>query len=450
VRRAFSAFATYAAFAALAACDANTPVAILPLTQMDAGVPGFCDGTQPLVIVGDGITVGEDNTGSDDVCVGNIASRTFRFALCTCGTYRNSNPLLTDSFSSGAGPYSAATAGTSGSFGANGDVQIGGNVNVRGSVWAGDAASTINKPFVVSGDFMETGDISGVGSLDVGSDATILGNLQLGGGVRVAGDLVMPPGSTVTVPDPQPAPMSGTPEVKDPCACGGNDLVDIAEFIDRNRNLGSPALAKNALAGFPSTTLHLPCGVYYVDTIDGQPGASLDIVADGRVVLFVGGAINMKQGKLNITLGDDKLASIDLFVGGLLESDSDITFGDQKRPSKSRLYIGSSGQITLSGNINIAGNVYAPLASLVVSADVTVFGSLFVSDVTQSGTFRLHYDTDVLAVENGCSTANGACRTCADCNGQACQNNMCGECQVDADCCAPKTCDTATHVCVDP
>jgi len=420
----------------------------LPLVQ-DGG-PGFCDGTQPLVIVGDGITVGESNTGSDDVCVGQIANRTFRFALCACDYYRNSNPLITDSFSSSAGPYSAATAGTLGSFGVNNDIQIGGNANVRGSVWAGAANSTINSPFVVSGDFMETGNITGIGSLDVGSDATIQGNLQLAGGLRVGGDLIMPPGATVTVPDPQPTPMTGTPEVKDPCACDANDLVDIAELINKNKDLGSPLLARDALAGFSTQTLHLPCGVYYVDTIDGLNGAGLTLVADGRVVLFVGGAINMKQGPLRIELGPDPLASIDLFVGGLLQSDDAIDIGDPNRPSKSRIYIGSSGQITLSGNLNLAGNVYAPRASLVVSADVTVFGSLFVADVTQSGTFRLHYDTDVLDVESGCTADGTTCRNCNDCNGQACQNNMCGQCLVDADCCAPKTCDMASGVCVDP
>jgi hypothetical protein len=417
------------------------------------GGPGFCDGTEPLVIVGDGITVGESNTGSDDVCVGSIANRTFRFALCVCDTYRNSNPLFTDSFSSSVGPYSATTAGTSGSFGANGDIQIGGDVAVRGSVWAGDAESIINHPFTVTGSYMESGNLSGTGSLTVDHDATILGNVQLSGGLSVGGDLIVPPGATITVPDPQPAPMSGTPEVKDPCACGGGDLVDIAEFINKNRDLTDNAavnLPKDALAGFATTELHLPCGKYFLDTIDGQVGAGLTLVAEGRVVLFVGGAIDMKQGPLKIELGPDPNASIDLFVGGLLQSDSSIDFGDETRPSKSRLYIGSSGTVNLSGNIKLAGNVYAPQVRLVVSADVDVFGSLFVADVVQSGTFRLHYDTDVLNVDNGC-TANGTtCRTCNDCNGQACVNNTCGECTMDAECCAPKTCDGATHVCVDP
>jgi hypothetical protein len=443
--------AALAALSVFSACDATTPVAILPL-RGDGG-PGFCDGTQPALIVGDGITVGENNTGSDDVCLGQIASRTFRFALCACNTYQNSNPLSTDSFSSSAGPYDPATAGTLGSFGVNNDVMLGGNVSVRGSAWAGATESIINAAFHVTGDYMHAGNLRGTGSLEVGSDATILGNLQLSGGARVAGKLTMPPGSTVTVPDPQPTPVFATPEVKDPCACGGNDLVDIAEFISRNRDVtdnASIGLPANALAGFATRELRLPCGRYYLDTIDGQVGAGLTLVAEGRVVLFVGGAIDMKGAPLKIELGPDPLAQIDLFVGGLLQSDNEIDFGDPARPSKSRLYIGSSGTINLSGNTRFAGNVYAPLARLVVSSDVDVFGSLFVSDIVQSGTFRLHYDTDVLKVDNACLNNGSDCRGCYDCDGQACINQMCGKCAQDSDCCAPKTCDVASGVCLDP
>jgi len=429
----------------VAACDASTPVAILPTSQ----VSGFCAGGGPAIIVGDGITVGEGDGTDDDVCSGAIARRTFRFALCLCEDYQTSTPLTTDSFSSSAGPYNPAAPGKLGSVGVNSDVVSNADIDVHGSLWAGRVGAQVGKRLAVSGDMMYAGGISGGGSVVVGNDATVLGSIALGGELTVGGQLVMPAGTTVSA-NPQNATVTtGNPPVNQPCACGSDDLVDIKGFIEPHRDVNDNAainLSRSALAGFTGKVeLALPCGTYYLDTVDGNTDAELTLRAKGRVVLFVNGDMNLK-GPLHVVLDPD--AELDLFVGGLLQSIGPIDFGDPTRPSKARLYIGGSGTINLSGNSVLAGNLYAPLARLALSGGVELFGSLFLNTLTQAAPVTVHYDTDVLTADQGCPASTGACRTCLDCGGQACNTGTCGMCASSADCCAPLVCDTAVGACV--
>jgi hypothetical protein len=441
IRRALAA-----AVVALCGCDANTPVAILPTPGQASG---FCAGTGPAIIVGDGITIGEGDGSTDDVCSGAIARRTFRFALCLCEGYQSSTALKTDSFASSAGPYDPLNPGGKGSVGINRDLNVNADIDVLGSVWAGETGGTIGRRFSVSGDLMHAGGLMGAGALVVGNDATVLGSIALGGELTVGGQLIMPEGTTVSANPVNATVTPGSPPVQEPCACGNDDLVDIKGFIEPHVDLNDNAaigLSKSALAGFANgTVLELPCGQYYLDTIDGQVGAELTLRIKDRVVLFVNGNMDLK-GPVHIVLEED--GELDLFVGGLLSSMGDIEFGDPARPSKARLYIGGSGTINLSGSSVLAGNVYAPLAGLAVSADAELFGSLFIKQLQQSAPLTLHYDTDVLTADQGCPQSSGTCRTCLDCGGQACNAGTCGTCASNDDCCAPLVCDLATGSCV--
>ncbi len=424
-------------------CDANQPVAILP-----GPTSGFCQGVGPAIIVGDGITRGEADGTTDDVCSGAIARRTFRFALCLCEGYATSTALVTDSFASGDGPYQAATAGAAGSVGVNGELRANANLDVSGSLWAGDQAGEVGALLDIAGDLQHQGGLSGGGTVIVGHDATVQGPVSLTS-LQVAGRLVVPALADVSTSGPLTygALTEAVVTVPDPCACASDELVDVTRFInlhvDDNDNLAS-GLSKSALAGFTGdATLDLPCGRYYLDSIDGSPGAELTIRARGRVVLFVGGNVNLR-GPMRMTLDPD--AEFDLFVGGLLMSDDAIEFGDVARPSKARLYVGGSGQMNLSGNSVFAGNLYAPQASLALSAQVELFGSLFLRSLTQAAPVTIHYDTDVLAADEGCPATSGLCESCLDCPAQACNAGTCGPCATSADCCAPLVCSSGACV----
>ena len=440
--------------AAATACDASTPVALLP-----GPVSGFCQGNGPAIIVGDGFTVGEADGSNDDVCSGALARRTFRFALCMCQNYATSVGLETDSFASSEGPYEQASAGASGSVGINEDINTNADLIVRGSLWAGKLGATIGKVLTVSGDLVHGGGIMGSGQVAVGHDATIQGPVALAGSLTVGGKLIVP---SIAQVSSNPAPVYGsfqeaTVPVPDPCSCASGDLIDVTRFVNKNsvdndnQTLFPEPLLPSRLAGFTGEqTLELPCGRYYLDTIDGTPGAHLTLRIRGRVVLFVGGSVVMR-GPLDVVVDPD--AELDLFVGGgfkIIGSAGPVHFGDPARPSKSRLYVGGSDTIEVSSDSVFAANLYAPLAALAVSAEVEMFGSIFVQQLMQSGAITLHYDTDVLNADQGCPVAStDACRTCLDCPAQACIGGQCGACTTSADCCPPLVCDGA-GACVPP
>ena len=70
--------------------------------------------------------------------------------------------------------------------------------------------------------------------------------------------------------------------------------------------------------------------------------------------------------------------------------------------SRPRLSLGGSGTIPLSGDAEIAANIYAPRAAFALSAPATIFGSLFVRRLDQAAAVTIHYDEDVLRADVGC------------------------------------------------
>src|SRR5262249_30718440 len=130
-----------------------------------------------------------------------------------------------------------------------------------------------------------------------------------------------------------------------------------------------------------------------------------------------------------------------LFVRDGISVGGNVKVGSQAHPSRARVYVGGAGTVQLGASGTFGGNFYAPRAILQASADVEVFGSLFVQSVSASGRFFVHYDTDVLGAGDDCPPGNPtSCRTCLDCGNQACIGGTCGQCRSSADCCPPLLC----------
>jgi hypothetical protein len=364
--------------------------------------PTYCTGTGPPILVGDGITVGDGDGNPDDVCSGTVAVRTFKRALCTCEDYATSTPLVTDSFDGRIAPYSPGTAGTAGGVGVDGSVSAAAMVSIGGALAvAGTGGASFQVNTTIASDLDVNGPLGTNVAITAGGDAHVAGNITLAS-LAVTGTLTVPTtatlSGTITAGATVRAPVTVTP----PCACGASDLVDIAAFVANHRddnNDASIGLSPARLTDYVGdVTLDLPCGVYYVGPVRGDGALVLRIT--GRVALLVDGDLALGA-PLSILL-ETQDAELDLMIGGLVSSNARITVGDVDHPSRTRIYVGGSGTIPLSGDSLIAANVYAPRSAIALSAPSTIFGSLFVRRIDQAGPLTIHYDEDVLRADVGC------------------------------------------------
>lgn len=387
-----------ALLALVAGCAAQDVVAASGAGSSSA----YCSGTGPPVLVGDGITVGEGDGTPDDVCTGTVAVLTFKRALCTCEGYTTSTPLTTDSFDSSAAPYAAASAGSAGGVGVDGALSAAAHLAIGGSlVVAGAAGASMQVDATIARDLDVGGPLGTNIAVTAGGDAKIAGDITLTS-LAVTGTLTVPAGAalagTITAGTTVRAPVAIVP----PCACAPADLVDIAAFVASYRTTNDDAaigLVPDRLTGYSGdATLDLPCGIYYLGPIHGSGAITLRVT--GRVALMVDGDATLTQ-PLSIELATDD-AELDLMIGGTLTSNARITAGDAAHPSRTRIYIGASGTIELSGDSELAANIYAPSSAIAMSAPATIFGSLFVRRIDQAAPLVIHYDEDVQRSDVGC------------------------------------------------
>jgi hypothetical protein len=436
-----------------------------PLTRV-----GYCEGEGPPILTSDQGGV------SSNVCTGDIAQTTFRWAMCSCESPTGTDELFTDSFDSSQGGYVAGTLG--GSVGTNGDMTMTSLTNIGGSLWVSGDATWTNE-LNVGAELRVGGSFSGTNPVDVGLDAYLVGDATVTSDLTVGGDVYQPTGSTLNVSGNNNSNrITGPVAVNEPCACGADDLVNIDEFIQSyavNNDNAEVGLDPDVLSGVGSATqLDLSCGRFYLSEVTGT--ADITITVQDRTALFVGGDLQT-TGTLTIELTDG--AEVDLFVGGSVTSTNQLNLGSQAAPAKVRFYVGGEGTITFTGDTLIAGNFYAPKAELSFTDNMDVFGSVFARRITFTNTFNIHYDRAVLRAGDGCVTppeqitpdagplapTDGGgtgipdagmsvidagpppaamCTDCTDCGNQACVDGTCGACTTNSDCCAPLICFNGT------
>jgi hypothetical protein len=362
----------------------------------------YCSGTGPPILVGDGITVGDGDGTPEDVCTGTVAVRTFKRALCTCEGYATSTPLVTDSFDGSIGPYAPGTAGSAGGVGIDGALSASAMIAIRGALTvAGTAGASFLVDATIARDLSVNGPLGMDVAVSAGGNANIAGDISLAS-FSVVGTLTVPAAATVsggtTAGTTVRAPVTVTP----PCACTPSDVVDIGAFVANHKtdhNDAAIGLAPARLTDYAGdVSLDLPCGVYYVGPVRGNGALVLRVT--GRVALLVDGDMTLTS-PLTIELATQD-AELDLMIGGLLSSNARIMAGDTNHPSRTRVYVGGAGTINLSGDSQLAANVYAPGAAVALSAPATIFGSLFVRRLDQAAPVTIHYDEDVLRADVGC------------------------------------------------
>jgi len=383
--------------------DAGPDVASDGGATNDAGDPleqpidQFCEGQGPVVQVGEG--------GPSAGCSGEIAEERFRFALCACDNIAVDNGQLNvDAFDSSLGGYGVDVNGTpnisdDGQVGVNGGplllerkLDVGGSLYVGGGDFRAGASSAVGGNLVVSGNALS----SNGGAFDVGRNAIIDGNLEAN--YVVHGDLIQPATATNAATVEGNVVNRAIP-AQEPCACDAEDILDIASLTSwaetHNDNAAlDPALDANGWASDGGGDLTLPCGRYYLSSV--QQSGTFSITAQGRVALFIDGDVNV--GGLQVNVDDG--AELDLFIAGDFAVNSAASLGSIDRPASVRTYI--AGTASMQASANFGGNIYAPQADITFSASSEVYGSLFVNSVTFQAAANVHFDSAVRRLGDSC------------------------------------------------
>jgi hypothetical protein len=377
------------------------------------------------------------------VCTGNLAQTTFTWALCSCTNVSTQDTLTTDAFNSAAGPYGQSNS-LGGSVGVDGNFNSGNSVTIGGSLWDSSASGVTSDSSLTVKEELHSGGPVNVQAASFGLDAFVNGAVS---GGTYSKSLTVPNGVTPS------ATVNGmiihvpTVSVPTPCDCKPADLIPVASIVMAHATTNDNAaimLNPGVLAapGGP-TRLDLPCGNYYLSSINNN--VPVTIVAHGHVGLYIGGSISPSSG-LTITL--DPTASLDLFVQGTISTSDVLVIGNVNYPALTRIYVGGTGSISFQDGVTLAGNLYAPTASVDWAAGTDIYGSVFCQNFTGTARVAIHYDTAVLSQGATCGPPPGGpdgggttCTTCTNCGNQACINGVCGgKCTTSAQCCAPLIC----------
>lgn len=421
---------------------------------------GYCMGAGPPLLVGDGEMVTEGE------CGGRLASRLFRFALCTCTSASVQDRLIIDSFDSSMGPFMTGESG--GSVGVNTRYENTNITNIGGSLFvAGTTRVQMSSTQDIGGDVELNGPLTVDDRVRITRDAYVNGNVDGSAAFIVGRDLYLSPGSSATG-DIRVTGATNTDAaftIDPPCACGADDLVDIAAIVaagaatHHNEEVGIGAGDLQGAGG--GVDMELPCGRFYFDTIETR-SRPITLRVDGRTLIYVAGDVTVEN-PLNVIVGP--MGELDLFIAGNLEATDALNLGDgTSRPASVRLYVGGTRPILMSSGTTLAGNLYAPFAQLRPADRVTIFGSAFVESFASSGDVTIHYDRAVITADEDCPDIPGpmpdggvpsdggvpppGCMTCGDCPAtEACVDGVCGDCRTDGDCCRPLVCNTATGRC---
>lgn len=361
----------------------------------------FCQGSGAPVIVGGG-----------DLCSGELAENTFRFAVCACETIDVQSNLTIDGFDSRRGPYGAPLAGggtnvsADGQLGTNAALQMDGKLDVAGSVYVGPGyrvgpQSEVGQTLYTSGDAEQPR-----ASCSVGGNTYVRGDLS--GRYELAGNLQVPAASSIS-PEVRVGGRTIRADVPviAPCACAPSELLDVAALVrfgrDHNDNAVRRVITSTTWSapGGPSR-VELPCGRYFVERLVTDSG--LTLIATGRVVLYVAGDMTIGGGlDIRTTAGGE----LDLFVAGNLSVQAAARFGSEATPAAVRTYVGGTGDIVLPASTTFGGFVYAPRARLALGASAELFGGVFVRRASFAGSASVHYDTAVRSASAPCAPDGG-------------------------------------------
>lgn len=188
---------------------------------------------------------------------------------------------------------------------------------------------------------------------DVGTNSTGDSQLELSGNAEVRGDAFIGPGG-----DPHTVvEITGNATLQ-----GQVDNLDAAKAMNAVEvpggltNLGDLSVSGN-------NTVTLAAGTYYYDDISVSGNGNL--VFTGAVTLYASGQVSVS--------------------GNGITTASNL-------PTNLVIYVENPDDVTISGNGDFYGAIYAPLSDINVSGNGDMFGALIGEEVEVSGNGDVHYD----------------------------------------------------------
>lgn len=296
----------------------------------------------------------------------------FQHAVCVCENLDHVGDLVVE----------PGTAGL-GSVGVNGKTAFVGRADVAGNFIAWGGFSSVGASIGES--LVTPAGVSGTGTLDIGANATIGGDLSCVGTVAIAGDLALGGAEHVVGELTAANRTAYAAPAAPPCDCDPSTFFDVA---------GAVAAAKQITGGTTSwdhvgaSEIHLAGGNYFV-TSANVVGLTA-IYVDGSASVYVEGSLaSVGAAQWHLAPG----ATLDLFVSGDVGSVGQLIAGNTADPTAFRLYVGGDDDVTVGavGQTEIAGSIYAPRATLAYVGDARIIGSIFAKTIHGVGELSIEY-----------------------------------------------------------
>ncbi len=207
----------------------------------------------------------------------------------------------------------------------------------------------------------QEGDIASNGAITLGSNTYVNGNANPGKDYPFSGT---PPvsGSYGTLQ---------TPLVVDPIILPNNiSLVNNNDSIntgDPPIEIFTPGTKNLVLSG--TTQIVLPDGIYYFTSITMSGQSSIKVKEAAKVYIYIDGA---SGGKVNVNITGQGIMNIG-------------------KPADLIIYYTGSA-IKLAGQASFSGAIYAPSATVTMSGQADIYGSIVCGSNVDSGQASVHYD----------------------------------------------------------
>lgn len=362
-------------------------------TVLDYDEPSACEDGGPPIDVGDSVEEGEQ-------CAGDLAERTFRWAMCSCGAVDVNTAFLADAYDSTLGPYEPG--GYGGGVGVNGPFSMNNDAEITGTFWiSDDAGLSISSDAHVGQRLYVAGRVD-VGGTTVESDAYLIGPLGTSG-IDIGGTLYVPPGTDVPGSITYDNLEEDDLDIDDACTeCAPEDRVPVGDIVaskssDNDNDL--IGLDEDALTGgnTDGSRLDLPCGNYYLSEIDRTSATT--IVAHGNTALYIDGDIDAGAA-FSITVESE--GQFDVFVAGDVNASTEFDVGSANHPALMRFYVGGDNGLSINNRLHAGANMYVVPGGIDNNNRTEVFGSLYVQEFSSNVEASFHYDRRVTTVGEEC------------------------------------------------
>ncbi len=251
----------------------------------------------------------------------------------------------------------------------------------NGATFTGDAM--VDSYYSVNGSYASqvvaghAGSDGNVQTCAAGANITLSGNAAVYGNASATGSVTTSGNAKVSGVVSQNQPTS---------AC---DPLNVVSLVANNIPSGSPTGI--SLSGNKTKTLAAP-GTFYLSGVNLSGNSVLTVSGTGNATMFIDGNLSI-SGKASFIVSNG--VSLTIYITGNISIDGGGIL-NQGPPTDLIIYASAEkgSQVTISGNSEFSGALYAPLNNISVTGNSTFMGAVKGMTVTGSGNAGFHYDED--------------------------------------------------------